>query len=427
MQQAPRAILAEKSYLPLNEDAIKTEEGFPMPDLHITLDYTAGIAARSGSGRYARHLIPALAALNNPHHYTLFSQIRPSDDPRLPTGEAFRLRVAPLGESFSTAVWQRARLPLPADLFTGRADPWHGLDFTLPPSLRSSAIVTIPDLAFLSQPESIEPARAAFLRRAVAKAVSQAEAIITLSEHVRRELLERLSIQAPRVHVVAPGVSAAFQRVTETMLLEATRHKFELQSPFILHVGTLEPRKNLIRLAQAFDKIRRDRSGPRMLVLAGENGWRYEEVYEVVNRLGLQHEVRFLGHVSDLELVLLYSLADVVAQPSLYEGFGFALLEAMACGAPVVCSNAGALPEVAGDAALLVTPTDTDALGTMLLRLLRNPQLRALLSKKGQAQATRFSWEACAQAHLKLYEAVASQKHQQEGQKDSHPNESVDH
>lgn len=425
MQKAPRAILAEKSYALAKRVAITTEEGFLMPDLHITLDYTAGIAARSGSGRYARQLIPALAALNSPHRYTLFSKARPSDDPRLPEGDSFRLRVAPLGESFSTAVWQRARLPLPADLFTGRADLWHGLDCTLPPSLRSSAIVTIPDLTFLSQPEHIEPARAAFLRRAVAKAASQAEAIITFSEYVRRELLERLSIPAERVQVVAPGVSASFQRVTETMLLEATRHKFELQSPFILSVGTLEPRKNLIRLVQAFDKIRRDRSGPRMLVLAGENGWRYEEVYEVVNRLGLQHEVRFLGHVSDLELVLLYSLADVVALPSLYEGFGFALLEAMACGAPAVCSNAGALPEIAGSAALLVTPTDTDALGTMLLRLLRNPKLRALLSKKGQAQAAKFRWDACAQNHLKLYEAVAAQKRQTESQQESHPEESV--
>ncbi len=396
-----------------------------MSDLHIILDYTAGIAARSGSGRYARHLIPALAALQSPHHYTLFSQARPADDPRLPDGDTFRLRVVPLGEPFSTTVWQRARLPLPADLFTGRADLWHGLDFTLPPSLRSSAIVTIPDLAFLSQPESIEPARAAYLRRAVAKAASQAEAIITFSEYVRRELLERLSVPAERIHVVAPGVSAAFQHITDTMLLEATRHKFKLQSPFILSVGTLEPRKNLIRLVQAFDKMRRDRSGPKMLVLAGPNGWRYEEVYEVVNRLGLKNEVRFLGHVSDLELVLLYSLADVVALPSLYEGFGFALLEAMACGAPVVCSNAGGLPEVAGDAALLVTPTDTDALGTMLLRLLRNPKLRALLSKKGQTQAAKFRWEACAQNHLKLYEAVIGQKPRQESQNDSHTEERI--
>ncbi len=384
-----------------------------MPDLHITLDYTAGIAARSGSGRYARGLVAALDALHSPHHYTLFSQTRPTTDPRLPGGDSFRLRASPLGEQVSSAIWQRARLPLPADLLAGRSDLWHGLDFTLPPILRSSAIVTIPDLAFLIQPESIEPAQVAFLRRAVAKAASDADAVITFSEHARRDLLERLGVPDGRVHVIAPGVSAAFQRITDTMLLEATRHKFELQSPYILHVGTLEPRKNLLRLVQAFDKIRRQRAGPKMLVLAGPNGWRFEEVYEAVNRLGLKNEVRFLGQVSDLELVLLYSLADVVALPSLYEGFGFALLEAMACGAPVVCSNAGALPEVAGNAALLVTPTDTDALGTMLLRLLRNPKLRALLSKKGQAQAAKFRWETCAQAHLTLYEAVIQQKQQE--------------
>jgi glycosyltransferase involved in cell wall biosynthesis len=381
-----------------------------MPDLQITLDYTPGITTPAGVGRYAHDLVWALDALHRSHHVTLFSRARPKAKPHLPGSESVRLRALPLSESFATTLWQQARLPLPVDLLTGHADLWHGLDSTLPAFLRSSAVVTIPDLVFLTQPESIEPARAAFLRGAVAKAVQRAAAIIVFSDHTRSELLERFSIPPERVQVISPGVSASFQRITDTMLLAATRHKFELQTPFILTVGTLEPRKNLVRLVQAFDKMRRERSGPKMLAIAGPNGWRYEEVFETVNRLGLKNEVRFLGTVSDLDLILLYSLADVVALPSLYEGFGFALLEAMACGAPVVCSNAGALPEVAGGAALLVNPTDTDALGTMLSRLLRNPKLRALLSKKGQARAAKFSWEASAQAHLKLYEDVVSKK-----------------
>ncbi len=384
-----------------------------MPDRRITLDYTAGISERSGIGRYARSLVSALGALHKPHRYTLFSRARPNADLPLPGGDAFRLRALPLGERILTPLWQRARLPLPADLFTGRADLWHGLDGTLPPLLHGAAIVTIADLAFLTQPDCLEPARADAQRRAVPQAARRADAIITFSEHVRRDLIERLSIPAERAHVISPGAPAAFQHITDSMLLSATRYKFGLQPPFILTVGTLEPRKNLTRLVQAFDKIRRDRTGPRMLAIAGQNGWRYEEVYEIVNRLGLKNEVRFLGHVTDLELVLLYSMADVVALPSLYEGFGFALLEAMACGAPVVCSNAGALPEVAGDAALLVNPTDTDALGTMLARVLRNPRLRALLSKKGQARAATFTWEACAQGHLKLYEETAARREQQ--------------
>jgi glycosyltransferase involved in cell wall biosynthesis len=384
-----------------------------MSDRQITLDYTAGITARSGIGRYARSLVAALDALHSPHHYTLFSRARPHSDARLPTGDTFRLRALPLGERFFTTFWQRSRLPLPAVLFTGRADLWHGLAFTLPPLLRGSAVVTIPDLTFLTRPDCLEPARADALCRTVPQAARRAEAIITFSEQARREIVERLSLPAERVHVVYPGVSAAFQRITDSMLLAATRHKFELQTPFILTVGTLEPRKNLVRLVQAFDKIRREHSGPRMLAIAGQNGWRYEEVYEVVNRLGLKNEVRFLDYVSDLELVLLYSMADVVAQPALDEGCGFAVLEAMACGAPVVCSNAGALPEIAGNAALLVNPTDTDALGTMLSRVLRNPKLRALLGKKGQAQAAKFTWEACARQHLNIYEEVIG-KHQEQ-------------
>ena len=387
-----------------------------MPDLQITLDYTPGIVAHSGVGRYARSLVWALEALHQSHHYTLFSRARPTTDPHLPEGDTFRLRTLPLGEQASTTLLQRARLPLPVDLLAGRADLWHGRDGTLPALLRSSALITIPDLAFLTQPESMDPAQATSQRQEVTRAAERAEAIITFSEHVRRELVERLSIPTERIHVIAPGVNPTFQRITDTMLLAATRHKFELHTPFILTVGPLEARKNLVRLIQAFDKIRRERSGPKMLVIAGENGWRYEDVFELVNQLGLKNEVRFLGHISDLELIFLYSMADVVALPSLYEGFGFALLEAMACGAPVVSSNAGALPEVAGGAALLVTPTDTDALGTMLSRVLHNPKLGALLSKKGIARAAKFSWEISAQAHLKLYEEVV-QKHEQQQQR----------
>ncbi len=389
-----------------------------MPERQITLDFTAGSIQHSSASRYARSLISALGALQSPHRYTLFSHTRPDPDFHLPVGNTFRLRALPLGDQFFTAFWQRARLPLPAELFTGHSDLWHGLHFTLPPLRRGAAIVTIPDLAFLTQPDCIEPMRAALLRRAVPQAIRRADMVITFSDYVRGELIERLHVPAERIQVIAPGVPAAFQHVTDSMLLAATRHKFELQTPFILTTGTLEPRKNLIRLVQVFDKMRRDRSGPRMLAIAGRHGWRYEEVYETVNQLGLKNKVRFLGPVTDLDLVLLYSMADVVALPSLYEGFGFALLEAMACGAPIVCSNAGALPEVAGDAALLVNPTDTDALGTMLSRLLRNPRLRALLSKKGQARAAAFTWEACAQRHLTLYEEVALKHEQQNASKE---------
>ncbi len=377
-----------------------------MPELRITLDYTSGVTQRTAIGRYIRQLIPALAALHTPHQYTLFTSVRPPADYRLPAESAFRRRVLPLGERIFKLGWQYARLPLPADLLTGRADLWHGLNGTLPPLLHGRAIVTVHDLAFLAQPDSINPSTVAYLNKAVPRAVRRADAVITISEYTRRNLIERLHIPAERVQIAYPGISPAFQRITDAMLLAATRYKFELQQPLILTVGTLEARKNLVRLVQAFDKIRRERGGPKMLAIAGPDGWGYEQVYEMVNQLGLKKEVRFLNYVSDLDLILLYSLADVVALPSLYEDFGLPVLEAMACGAPVICSNTGGLPEAAGNAALLVKPTDTDTLAATLLRLLRNPKLRALLSKKGQAQAAKFTWEACAQTHLKVYEEV---------------------
>jgi len=192
-------------------------------------------------------------------------------------------------------------------------------------------------------------------------------------------------------------------------LLSATRHKFGLKHPLILGVGTLEPRKNHLGLIKAFHKAQ-SASGtklrPAMLALAGGPGWLYDETQQLIAKLKIENKVRFLGHVTELELVTLYSMADVFVFPSFYEGFGVPLIEAMACGAPVITSNTSSLPEVAGDAAVLIEPHNTGQIAKAMLQVLESEQLRDELRQKGYTRAQHFTWPKSASKMLTVYQKL---------------------
>jgi glycosyltransferase involved in cell wall biosynthesis len=183
--------------------------------------------------------------------------------------------------------------------------------------------------------------------------------------------------------------------------------RYGLVWPFVLSVGTLEPRKNHLRLVRSFGRILPAHPELR-LVLVGGKGWLYEDVTAEVARLGLQDRVVFSGFVADADLPAVYTLASIFAFPSLYEGFGLPVLEAMACGTPVVCSNASSLPEVAGDAAILVDPTDVDTLARALHQALSDQPGRQVMQTRGQAQAARFTWSAAARTLLNTYREVGT-------------------
>jgi glycosyltransferase involved in cell wall biosynthesis len=206
--------------------------------------------------------------------------------------------------------------------------------------------------------------------------------------------------------VVPAGVGPEYHPISDQATLETVRRRYNLPRRFILHVGTLEPRKNLVRLMEALRAIA-DREPETALVLVGGKGWLYEDIFAGVERLGLAGKVIFPGYVAEADLPAVYNLAAVLAYPSLYEGFGIPPLEAMACSVPVVSSNSSSLPEVVGDAALLVEPTDSDALASALLRALSDNDLRQTLTKRGLARAAAFSWPAAATKLLEAYKRCA--------------------
>ncbi len=291
----------------------------------------------------------------------------------------------------------------------GRADLIHGPDFVLPPAaLRAKRIVTIHDLAYLTHPDCAQPGIVAFLSAAVPRALRAADHIIAISEYTASGLMDRYDVPRERINVIYPGVDATFTPQRDKQAIQQVMRAYELEQPFILAVSTIEPRKNYTRLIEAFAAATRQSEGPRMLIIAGRKGWLYEDVFATVERYQLASRVRFLDYVPEEQLPALYHAATALAMPSLTEGFGMPVVEAMASGTPVICSTGGALPEVAGDAAMLVAPDDVAALADELARVTADVALREQLIARGLARAQRFQWEAAARAHFAVYHQTAS-------------------
>jgi len=389
--------------------------------MRIGIDYTAAVRQRAGIGRYTRGLVNALLELDTENEYVLLvasrgvARPRPSPEAQAevyPGGEGRRpnvhWRCLPLTDRHLAILWHRLQLPLPVESFTGPVDLFHSPDFTLPPAWRARTLVTVHDLSFLRYPEGADPRLRAYLMDAVPRSVRRADHVLADSQNTRDDLVALLGVPPEKITVVYPGVEPRFRPLDDPGVLSAVRERYRLPERFILHVGTLEPRKNLVRLMEAYALLSEHgvATDEVSLVVAGGRGWLYEGIFQAVERLGLAGRVTFTGFVRDEDLPALYNLADLFVFPSVYEGFGLPPLEAMACGTPVVVSNTSSLPEVVGQAGLLVSPTDVGALAEAMARALRNGELRARLRARGLEQARRFTWQKVAEETLRAYRSL---------------------
>ena len=372
--------------------------------MRIVLDYTSAITEPAGIGRYTRGLARALAHLGlEAGSLTFFtSEPLPPDQPAYELAPG-RVLVRPIGHRNLTRLWHRLHIPLPAELLTGACDLIHGPDFVLPPALFARRIVTIHDLAYMRNPEAAQPGIAAYLSTEVPRALRAADHIIAVSEATARDLADQFSVSPRQISVVYPGVDDAFTSPVDDLIVEELRRSYQLTLPFILAVGTIEPRKNYQRLITAFADATHRPDGPPLLVFAGRRGWLYDDVLQAASRADIAGRVRFLDYVPDRQLPALYHAAAALAMPSLYEGFGIPIIEAMATGTPVICSTTGALPEVVGDAAILVDPLDVEGLRDALLLVFRDAARRRELIERGYSRARLFTWERAAEAHLQVY------------------------
>lgn len=349
-----------------------------------------------------RHL-PALTG----YHYTIFTRSQNEIQP-----DAQRQIVSsrwPTEHRLARIVWEQTAWPLAA--WQRRLDLLHGMAFATPLLSPCPTVVTVYDLSFVHYPDRFPLAQRYYLLAQTRRACRQARRVVAISAAGRQDIHQVLGVALARIDVVLPGVDRAFRPLPPEQVA-AFRQAKQLPDRFILHVGTLQPRKNLPTLIAAFaDLIRQSpRYADLQLVLVGGKGWLYDEIFAQVEKLELQQQVRFAGYVPDAELPLWYNAGALLIFPSVYEGFGLPILEAMACGTPVIAADTAVVPEVIGEAGLLFPATEAAALADALGRVLDQPELAATMRRAGLIQAQRFTWEQAGRQMVAVYQQALAAK-----------------
>ncbi len=358
---------------------------------------------RAGVSRYIYNLLVHVLREDSEGDYTVFLNNRCAlslscrqKRSRLPTYRPL-VRIA----------WEQ--LLLPWELLAEKVALLHSPVNVQPFLLPCRSVITVTDLSFVIFPQGFRLGQRLYQNILTRLSAHRATHLITYSSSTARDLTKFFAVPAEKITVVFPGVDAAYQAVEDAGLLASFRRQHGLPDKFILFVGTLEPRKNLPTLLQAYAEFRRMVKSNYKLVLGGGKGWLQQPVFAAIEELGLQGDVMLPGYIPEHELPLWYNAADVFVYPSLYEGFGLPPLEAMACRTPVIVSNASALPEVVADAGVQVDPYQPHQWASALAQLCEDADLRAELASRGMQRARQFSWTRMAQETIQVYRHVLSQ------------------
>lgn len=366
----------------------------------IYLDVSAAVHRRAGLGRYAESLARALAE-QFPGRFALFYNRGAGWQP-LAGLEHLPLRSIAAGyKPWRLAVCLGQLMGVGFDRLLPDAALFHATEHLLPPFRHVPTILTVHDLIYRLYPEHHKPLNYYYLNLTMPLYCRRADAIIAVSQSTRRDLIAHYGLDPNKISVVYEAAAPHFRPASVQHIVQV-RARYGLPDRFLLHVGTLEPRKNLNRLLDAFRLLRRDAPDAR-LVLVGTRGWLYGSFFRRLENLGLQDSVQLLGYVPDADLPAVYSAATVCVMPSEYEGFGLPVLEAMACGTPVVCSRAASLPEVGGEAARYFDPLDIDNVAATLRDVWHDEELRREMAQRSLTQAARFSWSRAAVETLAVY------------------------
>ncbi len=359
----------------------------------------ACVADWGGQDNYAYYLIKALEKIDLINNYTLFSHAKPVR--RLTKADNFTLKVMKFPR-----LWTQLRLAL--ETFVMDVDvlfiPVHTIPYFHKPNLKT--VVTVHDLSFELMPEYFRFPGRLYLRQYMRYSCQHATHLIAVSEATKHSLRDIYGIEEKRISVVPEGYDQTLFKVLNEKETEKVVTKYKLKEPYILNVGTIQPRKNIVRLIEAFSIMRKTTELPHTLVIVGKPGWKNEDIYTAPARYGVTDAVRFLGHVPDNDLPSLFNRAEIFIYPSLYEGFGLPVIEAMACGTPVITSNVSSLPEAAGDAGVLVDPNNIEEMTSALINLAINPDKRQSMVGRGLKWSRNFMWESAARRTLAVLEGV---------------------
>jgi glycosyltransferase involved in cell wall biosynthesis len=351
-----------------------------------------------GIGTYIRNLLRQLARIDHDTEYVLLC------------GEADLGVAAQLGPNFRAVLEPspnysiREQLHVPWVLRRERPDLFHAPHYVLPAGVHCRSVVTIHDCIHLMFPQYLPSKMAlAYARAQMWAAARRSHCILTVSDASKRDILQLFNVPPEKIVVVYNAIDSHFWITPEQETVARVRERYQLDHKFVLYVGNIKPHKNLVRLIEAFDELRRGDLEDLKLLIIGDEISKLPGLRRAVHRHKLHKHVRFLGYLPDDQLAVLYRMASVFAFPSLYEGFGLPPLEAMASGTPVVTSNISSLPEVVGDAAVLVDPYDVGSIVDGLRRVLTDPVRAEEMRRKGLIRAREFSWERSVAKTLEVY------------------------
>jgi len=361
----------------------------------ISIDVQPLLGNKCGIGQYVWNLVESLAKVDSKNFYYLSCFDTKFRGGKVPVpGGNFHKSQFFIPARLMRKIWLNYSWPY-YDSFFGNRDLYHFANFIIPPIRAGRKVATVHDLAFMRFPEFTTPRTLGYLRKNIENTLSLADAILVDSYFTRDELLHFFKVSDKKVHVVQLAMGRNFK--TQNVIPRKQ----------IIFVGTIEPRKNLIGLLRAFEIfMNKFMDDEFRLVIAGMKGWLYNEIYESLEKNAHKDKIVFLDYVPDEMLPRLYAESAVFVYPSFYEGFGIPILEAMACGVPVIASRTASLPEIGGDAAFWVDAKDTEGLASAIYKVITDQELRKNLISKGLNQIQKFSWEKTARETLAVYEKV---------------------
>lgn len=354
--------------------------------MKIGIDAQTTLGQKTGFGFYVDNLTKALSKIAHHDQLELFY---PNSTDDLSTPQRW--------------LWDQVGLPTKAR--KAKIDLFHQPAFSAPIFYSGKKIVTIHDVISLFYTDIPFYSRQ-YYAKWMPFSYKFTDHIITVSEHSKRDIIEKLGIPAEKISVIYEAADERYAHPVSAEDLKRVKTKYYLHKPFVLNVGTLNPRKNLEFLVKVFSTIKQNTKLPHQLIIAGKKGWHYDQLFKLVKDLGMEDEIIFTGYIEDEDKPALYRLADLFVFPSMYEGFGLPPLEAMMCGTPIISSNTSSLPEVVGDGGITLSPTDKSGWVSAITHLLSNDNYRQELIGKGKTQAAKFSWELCAKETLDLYHQI---------------------
>ncbi|MFH0801961.1 MAG: glycosyltransferase family 1 protein [bacterium] len=376
--------------------------------MKVAFDITCLASPRTGIGNYSISLLRALAALPEWLEFVLYGDswrgykfLKNLDFAEKQISSGF----SPFPKTLVSLAWEWLRVS-PIGLWGKKPDLYHFLNYPNVPALKKPVVASVYDAIPLIMPDDSPAGLVRLWRKRARRDVRNVTRFIAISSATARDMTEVLDIPAEKIRVIYLAKDTSFVPLMEPELLSPVLARYQVKPPYILSLGTLQPRKNFLRLMDAYALARKRCDLPHTLVIGGGRGWQDEEILRRPAELGIEHLVRFTGRMREEDLPIITAGADLFAFPSLYEGFGLPVVEAMGCGVPVVAANATSLPEVVGDAGLLFSPTDVEAMAEALARPLLDRALWQRMREAGLKQAALFTWESTAIQTMNLYKEL---------------------